>query len=61
VAAAQIGQVTLASAVTANGGQQLGILADESITAVTVTSPAWAYAPLGGPDQGMDDFRVKVV
>jgi len=59
IAAASVGAVKLTSVDTDNGGTAFGVLADESIGSVKVTTPKFTWSPQGAADQGVGDFHVK--
>lgn len=56
--AAQIGKIAPTSVQTNNIGVPFGVLANESISAVTVKTPAFKWSPTGATDQSSGDFHV---
>jgi len=61
VVANKIGKATLASVQVDNLGVAYGVIAHESIGAVTVKSPKFVYNPAITSPQSIDDFVVKVI
>jgi hypothetical protein len=58
IVASVIRGVNLASVITDNGGVPFGILANQSISSVTVRSPAFKWSRTGATDQSLGDFHV---
>jgi hypothetical protein len=58
IIASVIGGVNLASVITDNGGAPFGILANQSISSVTVRSPQFKWNRTGATDQSLGDFHV---
>ncbi len=62
VIAAQVGSVRAPTMLSGNGGQLHGVLADESIGSVAITTPAVAVSnPLAPFDTSVDDFHVTLL
>jgi hypothetical protein len=59
IAAAEIGSVRLRSVATDNGAVPFGVLANQSISAVSVKNPPFNWKPANGNDQSLGDFHVK--
>jgi hypothetical protein len=58
IASAIIGSVHLRSVVTDNGDVPFGVLADQSIIAVSVKTPVFNWRLANGNDQSLGDFHV---
>jgi hypothetical protein len=59
IAAANVQTVTLRTVATANGGRPFGVLARDSLSAVTAaTTPAFRYVAANATPQGVGDFVV---
>jgi hypothetical protein len=58
IIASVIGGVNLSSVITDNGGVPFGILANQSISSVTVRSPQFKWNRTGATDQSLGDFHV---
>lgn len=56
--AAQIGKISPSSVQTNNIGVPFGVLANESISSVTVKTPAFKWSSTGPTDQSSGDFHV---
>lgn len=60
VTANTIGNVNLASVDTDNGGTKFGIMAEESINALTVRTPNFKFDKTKATPQGLGDFEVSM-
>ena len=58
IVAAIIGSVHLGSVLTDNGGLRFGVLANQSISLVTVKTPSFKWSRTGATDQSSGDFHV---
>ena len=58
IAAAQVGTVKLSSVHTDNAGLAFGVLAGESVGAVTSKAPPFKWDSTGAPNQAVGDFHV---
>ena len=58
LAAAEVGNVRLASVQTNNAGVSFGVIATQSISSVSVNVPRFKWSPTGANDQALGDFHV---
>ncbi len=58
IVAARIGSVSLGSTLRDNYGTPFGILADQSIGAVSVKTPTFKWKKTGATDQSLGDFHI---